>query len=174
MNGKRRVLARPSADVLRQAVPVQDDVLEPFREELRAGLEGGTTCPLCFQHAELYARKIDRGSTLALIDAYREHGLDWFHAPSHPRVAELGGAWARLRYWGLIEEQLGRREDGGRQGWWRITRAGELFLLGLLRLPAIAPVYNREAHDLMGSPVGISDALGEPFDLREQRWFSGT
>jgi hypothetical protein len=146
----------------RETVPV-----DRARRHLAASLEpkGGTTCVVCGQHAELYRRRIHATMARQLIVAYREAGTDPFHAPS----LELAGDFTKLAYWGLIAEQNGRREDGGRTGRWRITKDGVAFLEGRARVPEWVLIYNGEKIGVDGDPVGLASIMGEGFDLRDIR-----
>lgn len=75
---------------------------------------------------------------------------------------------ALLRHWGLIEEHVEKREDGGRAGVWRVTLTGEAFLLRHgASVPQYAVVYNDECLRLEGEQVTIRDALGSAFDYDE-------
>lgn len=101
----------------------------------------------------------------ALIIMYQRNGTEWFHLPS---AIGYGGDAAKLRYWGLIEESGGIREDGGRAGYWRVTGDGEWWALGRTKLAKYALVYNGR---LLGfdaeEQVVIADALGTKFDYNE-------
>lgn len=152
----------------RETVPISR-----ARKHLAAGLEpkGGTTCPVCGQHAELYRRRIHPTMARQLITAYRAAGTEPFHAPT-VLGDTAGGDFAKLALWGLIAERDGRRRDGGHHGRWRITKDGVAFLEGRARVPQWALVYDgvKVGHD--GELVGLATILaegGEPFDLAEIR-----
>ena len=72
-----------------------------------------------------------------------------------------------MRYWGLVEEQSDARPDGGRAGYWRVTRLGRLFVLARVKLPEYAQVYNGECLALAGPRIGIQQALGKGFSYAE-------
>jgi hypothetical protein len=162
---ERLVAALPTG---RETVPISR-----ARKHLAAGLEpkGGTTCPVCGQHAELYRRRIHPTMARQLITAYRAAGTEPFHAPT-VLGDTAGGDFAKLALWGLIAERDGRRRDGGHHGRWRITKDGVAFLEGRARVPQWALVYDgvKVGHD--GDLVGLATILaegGEPFDLAEIR-----
>jgi len=73
----------------------------------------------------------------------------------------------KLAYWGLVEESLTPRDDGGRAGWWRVTTKGQLFVSGQITVPSHARVYNGNALNLIGTAVSIKDALGSKFNYNE-------
>lgn len=134
------------------------------RAWLRARLDKGAPCPLCQQHSKMYRRKINSGMARSLIHMYRSAGTSWIHV-------RLIGAKSReegkLAYWGLVEEQKGAGLHGGRAGYWRVTRKGEDFLNGHLKVPKYAKVYNGQVYGFEGDDVSIKDALGTKFDYEE-------
>lgn len=144
--------------------PAPSEPLADVRTWLQDRLEQGVPCPCCDQLAKVYRRRVNSGMARGLIRFFQRHRTDWGHQPSVPGLARLGGEWARLTYWGLIEEAGEKRDDGGRAGWWRITEAGEAYLRGA-QLPRYAHIYNGRCLNVDGEGVTISDALGAPFDL---------
>lgn len=93
---------------------------------LRDRIDDGETCPCCDQFAKVYRRRLNASMARGLILFYRAHGVFWGHAPSTPGIAELGGEFARLRWWCLIQEHDGGRDDGNpHAGQWRITPTGQ-------------------------------------------------
>ncbi|AYP70039.1 hypothetical protein I5G62_gp53 [Mycobacterium phage CRB2] len=127
--------------------------------------EGGE-CPCCTQRVKVYSRSIHASEARALILAEREHGGEWFHAPTFADTAQLGGSWAMLRRWGLIEENTIPREDGGRAGYWRITEHGQAFVRGEVKVPKYSRIFDNHLLDHVGEPVSIIEALGDRFDYR--------
>lgn len=143
--------------------------VDEARRRLRELLPDGSTCPVCDQFAKRYRRKVNAGIARALIVMYQAGGTDWIHKPT---VLSGLGAAARdesiARYWGLTEEETEiRRDDGGRAGWWRVTRAGEAWIYGESTIPKYALIYNGECLGHEGSRVTIVDALGQKFSYRE-------
>lgn len=133
------------------------------RRHLAAALPEGSSCPVCGQHAQLYRRRISTTMAQQLIHAYREAGTEYFHAPT---LGINGGDFAKLALWGLIVERPAKRGDGGRAGWWKITKDGVAFIAGEARVPTFALVYDGKRIGFDGDPVGIS-SVHEPFDLRD-------
>jgi len=92
-----------------------DMTLGEARDLLRTLVKKGHHCPLCTQYARVYRRPLNAGIARALILMYLRGGTDWIHKPT---VLNGIGAAARdesiSRYWGLTEEEIERREDGGR------------------------------------------------------------
>jgi hypothetical protein len=136
------------------------------REALRGVVFEGAKCPCCTQFAKVYKRKINSTMARTLITLYR-HGKagEYLHAPSLPGDTH---EVSQLVWWGLVEEERTRREDGGRAGWWRVTDLGRAFVLGALRLPKHALIYDSALLRLDNSEyASIEDALGSRFDLAE-------
>lgn len=126
----------------------------------------GANCPCCGQFAKVYQRTINSAMARALILFHKEGGTtEWVHGPSITRAARADEA--KLRYWELIEESAGRREDGARAGLWRVTPAGEQFVRGLRQVPRYALIYDGRLLGFDGDLIGIKEALGTRFDYAE-------
>jgi hypothetical protein len=104
---------------------------------------------------------------MSLIRMYRAAGTDWQHVPT----TTAGGSReeGKLRYWGLVEEDLMVRDDGGRAGWWRVTDAGRLFVLGRSKVPKHAVIFDARCLRLEDDDgqITIQQALGRKFDYAE-------
>jgi hypothetical protein len=154
-----------------------DMTLEQARDELRKLADEGHKCPCCTQFTKVYRRKIHASMAHALILMYR---LDqtlpddnkWIAIADileHRQVADA----AKLKYWGLIEEEDAVREDGsGRTGHWRLTDLGRRFVRGNALVNKYVRIFNgRKLHDRtqeeMGGPVTIHDCLGKRFNYRD-------
>lgn len=136
--------------------------LAEARKQLRDEVEDGATCPTCTQKAKVYRRRIHHTLAVSLIKLHRLGGTkDWVHVASQIGPAcELGKA----RYWGLVEEQKYRKEDGGRSGWWRLTSKGQDFVLGRITIPTYARIYDGRCLNLVGERVDIHDCLPSGFN----------
>jgi hypothetical protein len=145
-----------------------DTLLSEAQQWLRDRVKKGADCPCCTRFTKVYNRKINSGMARALIEIYRAARTDWVHKPT---VLSGIGAAARdeslLRYWGLMEEETERRDDGGRAGWWRITDAGEQWVLGRTTVPKYARTYGSRCLGIEGDPQSIRDALGSKFNYDE-------
>lgn len=126
----------------------------------------GTTCPVCVRHAQVYRRALNSGMARSLIAMYRHGGKEFIHIPT--AVPQRSREDAKMRYWGLVEEERVLRPDGGRAGYWRVTDQGERFVLEGLLVPKWAIEYDS---DLMGMDsselTDINAALGDRFRLDE-------
>ena len=148
------------------------DTLAEARAELFERLREGSQCPCCDQNAKLYRRRLTATPVRSLIGLYRMYQVGFGHMPTVAKtwVAELahqGGYVTLAGYWQLMEEELERRPDGGRSGWWRVTPLGVDFIHRRARVPRFAETYNGEVRSLTGDPIGVVEALGTQFDLRE-------
>lgn len=133
---------------------------------LRKHANDGTNCPACQQTVKVYRRKVNAGMARSLILMYRAGGLDWVHLPT--QIGSRSREEGKLAYWGLVEEQTSPREDGGRAGYWRVTRLGELFIQNGMTIPKYARVYNGRCLSLDPTEqVSIQEALGDRFNYNE-------
>ncbi len=144
--------------------------LDKAREELLMAVANGGTvdCPCCYQTAKMYSRLIDSRMAAGLIAVYK-HEDEWVHIPTLANETlklgnQLGGVLAKLRYWGLLEEEKRRRKDGGRAGFWTITDKGVEFVERRVKVKKYAKIYNNRVIELHGDEITIDDALGEKFD----------
>jgi hypothetical protein len=87
----------------------------------------------------------------------------YVHVPSIDPAR--GGDVAKLEFWGLIEEERAVRIDGGRAGFWRVTRRGEDWIERKTTVPKYARIYDGRLLSLTGPAVSIDDALGGTFRL---------
>lgn len=142
--------------------------LNEAREFLRAHMRGeGAVCPGCEQVVKVYKRSLNSNMSRQLIVAYREFGTEWFHAPTQLPSRDGTGDLAKLRYWGLVVEDLEKRPDGGRAGNWRVTDNGSLFARNLMTVQKYVLLYNARLVGQDGPPIRITDALGRRFDYSE-------
>lgn len=85
------------------------------------------------------------------------------------KAAALVGDFAKLRYWGLIEERAAEEgSDKKSSGKWRITQQGSTFVEGRSRVYKHIYVYNDRYLGVVddGQVLNIHTALGERFDYQ--------
>lgn len=147
-----------------------DMTLAQARAKLRQLVEEGEQCPTCTQFAKVYRRKIHASMAAALIAIYRATVMgsgEWIEISKvlpHKQVADA----AKLRYWGLVEEEPAVRSDGSeRTGFWRITIKGIAFVRDQGVVPKYARLYDGRCLGMDGDMVKISDCLGKKFDYGE-------
>ena len=151
---------------VRKVVQHPTDTLAAARAWLRkaARERGGTRCPCCGQHAQVYRRSINAGMARSLIAMHRlaPDGA-WVHVPT--QIGARSREEGKLAYWGLVEEEVAVRPDGGRSGWWRVTARGRQFAGGRLKVAKWAYVYNGMVLEYDSSVmIDIKGALGRKFD----------
>jgi len=95
----------------------------------------------------------------------------WLHVPNFLEGVKASsgfvatrsqGDWAKLRFWGLIEER-----DDIRVGYWRPTQAGIDFADGVSVEPRYAYVINNSVVEWSDEKTDIYAALGNKFSYRD-------
>ncbi len=151
-------------DELRERFP-DEMTLGEARDIVKRELREGLKCPTCTQFAKVYRRKLNSGMAVSLIRMWRAAGTEWQHVPT--TVGRRSAEEGKLRYWGLIEEETERREDGGRAGYWRVTEAGAAFVRAQATVQSHAMIYDGDCLRLDGPYITIQDALGGKFSYAE-------
>lgn len=155
------------------AKPGALSLLKEAREYVETERTEGVTCPCCGQFAKVYRRTIHAAMARSAIDLWRREAYQsedgcmasgWTHLT---RAGNPGGDEAKLRYWNLLEEQDAVREDGGRAGYWRLTKRGVHFVRDALVVPKYALIYNGKCLGHEEPLIGIRDALGSKFNYEE-------
>lgn len=145
-----------------------DMTLGEARDLLRKLVDEGHKCPCCTQFAKVYRRTIHAAMARDLIASYRMYGSGVFFDLTTVTGKRGTGDFTKLRYWGLVEQEEGHREDGStRVGRWRITPAGEAWLYARTTVTKYARLYDGRCLSLVGDQVNIKDALGKKFDYTE-------
>jgi hypothetical protein len=160
----------------------QKTTLVEAKKWLRARFGKGATCPCCNQFVKLYRRPFNKSMAyvLLLIACYFQGDPveEWLHVPSyisemvsdHPRrAAAVRGDWAKLKFWGLIEEKPEIRADGSpRVGYWKLTSLGRQFVKRQVKVPSHVYIYNGEPlQRAVDELITIDDALGTEFNYDE-------
>lgn len=134
----------------------------------------GHSCPVCNQFVKLYKNPISGGTAYCLIQLYKQAKGDtfkYFHVDEIPVPNRVGGSWAKLRYWGLIDEMPKRNDETDSHkkssGYWRITNTGIQFVERKISLPKYIKLYNKQFYGFDGDATDIQDALGNKFDYNE-------
>lgn len=134
------------------------------REWFLTHVHAGVKCPCCTQHAEVYRWTLYSTAVRTLISLYRLGGTSEFVHSRRAKKAGQGGDCTRLAFWGLVEHQKAKRDDGGRSGFWRVTDEGEAFLLEKVGIQKYAYVYAKQLLMRDGPTIMIRDVLGKTFD----------
>jgi hypothetical protein len=134
--------------------------------------DAGSACPCCGQLVKLYKRNLNATRARGLIWLYRTSGEKrrWIHVgDTAPRsIVKSGGEFAKLRWWGLIQEQPNTDDEAKRtSGIWRITEAGVAFVLRQSLLPTAVYLYNNRLVGHSPDTTDIAAALGRKFSYAE-------
>ena len=148
---------------------------EWLRDQVRQKRASPERCPCCNRQVKIYERTINSGQAAALIWSYRwfkYHPGEWLHIGQYLNETEdyTSGEHAKLTYWGLLERSSELRPDGSkRNGYYRLTKKGEDFILDRIRLTSHIVLYNDKLLRLISKKPDISiiDALGKDFNYRE-------
>jgi len=156
--------------------------LEDAKCWLRARFKKGASCPCCHQFVKLYKRPFNKSMAyvLLLISCYfrGDQVEECLHVPSYiaemvadkpRRAAAVRGDWAKLKFWGLIEEKPEVRDDGSpRVGYWRMTLLGRQFVARQVKVPSHVYIYNgTPLQRVVEQQISIDDALGTEFSYEE-------
>lgn len=146
--------------------------LAEARDQLRQLAYEGTDCPCCTRRVRVYRRKLSSVAARGVAALYKSATLDWAHMPTVARehladVQGQGGYVVLSHHWGLLEEEIRRRPDGGRTGYWRVTALGALWLRGEESVPMFADIYDGRCLRLHGDLVTVQDVLGQHFSFSE-------
>jgi hypothetical protein len=136
--------------------------------EWKALPKGMRRCPECGQETIDRLRGISRRSLIYLVTLA---GGDVKHIRRSHREetgdGEMGGDYAKLRYWGLTEQPLGEKR-GGR---WMLTQLGCDWLFGEVAVPrqvGLAEWKAKEVEKLLcfvGPWIKVGDVPGDPVDV---------
>jgi len=171
---------------LHKVLPALGDLrpLSVATQKLREQMEDrqAVSCPCCGQLAKLYPRVLGASMAQGLILLYHEFNAMKTPGPLHitetfqrlgrahgvPASAMGGGDVAKLRYWQLLKRVMGQRDDGSnRVGLYTMTDLGRKFVLGKVKVPSHAYVYNTVLVGWSDTVVDIQQALGKKFSYRE-------
>ena len=139
----------------------------------------GVVCPCCHQFARVYVRRITSAMCRGLIALYqlnRASPAEFIHKNRIGKglgggeVAFGGGDFAKLVYWGLIEEKIKDEADkaaGRTSGYWRITDMGNRFVENIATVPETVSLYSGKIVDISEDRVSIVQALRNKFNYEE-------
>jgi hypothetical protein len=134
-------------------------------------IDKGFICPCCGSFCKTYHRKLNSSMTQVLILIYKSCKLDYFHVENMLKSLNKGDLRAdfhKLRHWGLIKKKVENREDGSaRNGFYRITPAGIMFVEGKITVRETILIFNNEFKGFEGENINIYQALGNKFDYNK-------
>ena len=137
--------------------------IDEARLVVAAGATKGVDCPCCGQLVKMYKRGLSKSMVkwLMWLNSKMESDTSWVDVG---RTSVRGGDYAKLAYWGLIEQEPAKGENRPgkpikRSGLWRVTGTGKAFLKAKIRVPRYKLVYNGKVHGDVGADIGIEDIL---------------
>lgn len=102
---------------------------------------------------------------IKLYNLDRSQNKRYFHigefCPKHP------GDFAKLVYWGLVEEQVNEDTDKRTSGSWAITKKGKEFVCNEITVMSHVNLYDSRVMGFDGTQVNIQTILGKKFNYEE-------
>lgn len=150
--------------------PSLDSTLDEAKQYTRENWEKGVRCPCCDQLVKLYKRPLYATIAVNLIRLYRLNRSEYHHITKILLPNSSGGGdFAKLVYWGLVEEQPKPADDTKKRttGMWRITDKGVQFVEKRRNIPSHVQLYDGRFLGLIGDPVSIVEVLGKKFNYEE-------
>jgi len=125
--------------------------------------KGGTICPCCDRHIQLYKRSLNADMARSLILIYIETKKKEYRykkiLPINIRDIDVrGGDYAKLRHWNLLEKV---NDD------WIITNDGICFVERKAKVNKYCLLYNNIKICLDGPLIDIRQACNEKFDFEK-------
>lgn len=131
----------------------------------------GYICSCCGQFVKVYHRRLNSSMAMVLILIYRSGKLDYFHVENWLKSigkSNLRADFHKLRYWGLLKKKIEDRKDGSdRNGFYRITPSGIMFVEVKITVPEKALIFNNKLQGFEGDEINIYQALGNNFDYNK-------
>lgn len=130
----------------------------------------GYKCECCNQFVKLYSRHFNCNMALALIFLYKKKNEGFIHL-ENSMVANgfkrCGDASYMLHY-SLIENMPENRKDGSkRNGHYRISGRGILFVEGNMKVNERFLICNNKFEGFEGKEIDITEALGKKFNYTQ-------
>lgn len=147
-------------------------LVKDAKKYITENFEEGVVCPCCDQFVKLYRRQINVTMAKMLIKFYQMNQDEqrWYHISEITGSENTsGGDFAKLRFWGLVEEMEKDPDDTETRtsGMWRITERGKLFARGELMVERYARIFNQKLYRMEGEMIDIRHSLGKRFDYEE-------
>lgn len=139
-----------------------DDAIAYIKEHKSNGID----CPCCGQLVKLYKRSFYDKQAVALIMLYRSP-KEWVHSRAITERINIHGDIAKMRFWGLIEDQPNDNTEKRNSGVWRITDKGADFVEKKIVIPKYKYFFNQQVEGESEETITITDALGKKFNYEE-------
>lgn len=151
--------------------------IQQEKQRLREQWQDGTHCQCCNQYVKLYKRKINSTMAHRLITFWKyieENNLHGQYIQAEEMFTEKKlkpcSDFAKLRWWGLIHAKKELRDDGSdRNGYYRLTADGLMFVRGLMRVDEYKCSFNQQIYrpENPVNQVSIQDCLRKAFNYQE-------
>jgi hypothetical protein len=182
---KRKRKAKKEAPTWHTIHVTNDTTFGEIKQQMREHVVEGVICPCCELPAKVYKRKLNSSMAyvlLLMVGEYDMNGGAFMHVPSminrkrlKPKVAaSLRGDYAKLRYWGLIEQEKMPKKPQGEDrhkktsGNWRPTWQGIQFAKGEINVASHAIIYGKRCMRLTEqTTTSVKDSLGDKWDYNE-------
>jgi hypothetical protein len=131
--------------------------------------EGARNCGECGRMMKVYQRRLSAPMAKGLIKLHFLHRRHPDEKGFH--ISEIfrdRGDFAKLRFWGLIQELPNTETTKKSSGVWRITTEGKLFVTQNVWVPLYVTLrWGNEHVGFAGPRVKINETLGKKFDYEE-------
>lgn len=130
----------------------------------------GYFCSCCGLFVKRYRRSLNCNMALALCVLYREGIIDFVHLENlmTSKGYKRCGDASYLIHWRFLERLKVKREDGSsRNGKYRITSFGLLFVENKITAKEYALIFNNKLEGLGGKEINIYEALGKKFSYNQ-------
>ena len=130
----------------------------------------GYICSHCGSYCKEYTRKFNSNMALCMVLLWK-HKINGF-VKVEDFLLEHGqkrcGDFSYLVHYGFLEKQKVKREDGSKKnGYYRLTGRGILFLEGKITAAEKFKVFQNKFQGFAGKDITLKDALGTKFNFDE-------
>lgn len=150
------------------------DTLEAAKKMVKAHADEGVECPCCTQYVRKYKRKLNSMQAYGLITLVREFRKakaagesTWIEFKPKHKARDGGGDFAKLRHWGLVEQQTNEDDTKRTSGFWRPTEKGMEFVDKKIKVASHIFIQTGVVKGFSESEIDIEGALNEKFDYKE-------
>lgn len=148
-----------------------------IRADQEAQEPGGTRCPCCLQHYQLYNRRYNYQMARALVWYVKAAGRDriWLHYRSGPDWLLGSREFTKNKHWDLLERQPHQNGVSKTSGVWRPTRKGQEFVFRNISIPERALICRDKVREFTEATIEIDDVRHVHFNywelMAEPGWF---
>jgi hypothetical protein len=144
------------------------------RAEILAGRENGIACPCCGRLQKIYKRPIHATMARALIEIYRQGGLErWVdvkkinRALGYLETVSATADFAKFAHWDFLIEKPNDDSTRRSSGLWMLNQRGGKFVRREIRVSAHAHIFLNELVGWDDKTTDIVESLGKRFDYLE-------